>query len=178
MGSAVLPRRQTGTPRPSRTRFLQSALSSPELRYSAGLAGLSVSTSATALTMYLDRDAIVDEVEGATSWFNAARVALKKMYESGAQESPSIAAVRGAEDLLSFLFRSGSRPSAIDVAPDGGVSISFAGTKRFGGVEFYDSGEVLGLLSDGEGIHKVLEIQSSARSIQSFAQTLDSWVRE
>jgi hypothetical protein len=90
---------------------------------------------------------------------------LPRGWDSYDGEPPNGAAIAWAERIVEILGRQDFLPQWIAPSAEGGVMIGFSRGSRFGSIECYNSGSIVGLTSDGQGAIDVWQIAPDDHSI-------------
>jgi hypothetical protein len=80
-------------------------------------------------------------------------------------EAPNEIAVTLARNVLAELNSVGLAPERIAPSAEGGVAVCFRRGNRFASIECLNSGDTIGLISDGAGNPRAWDVGSDSRSI-------------
>lgn len=114
------------------------------------------------------------------------RTAIKKLdqfgrlplnWDSYGAEPPNTVVRKRAEDALRVLYRLNSEPSRLAASAEGGITISFFQGKKYGDIEFFNSGEILALTSDRTGTPEVWAVTSDDVALANVLERIRDFVR-
>jgi hypothetical protein len=100
------------------------------------------------------------------------RVASVPEASADCEEPPSKSAHEYARRIGELLFAANMPPVRIAPSIDGGIVFSFNNAQRFGSVECYNSGEIVFVVSRGDGSPVVWECAVDDRSVAEALGTL------
>ncbi len=72
---------------------------------------------------------------------------VKENWDSYGAPAPSLTAIQSAIPLITSCFSTDCIPDDIGAMVEGGITVSFMKNNKYAAVEFYNSGEVVALLS-------------------------------
>jgi hypothetical protein len=107
------------------------------------------------------------------AWFLESCQQLKKLtylqenWDSYGAEPPNSVALDWAHQCLNILQTMNFAPTKITPSVENGVGISFISDKKYADIECFNTGEILAVISDGQGNPTVWEVQRTNQGIKS-----------
>lgn len=103
--------------------------------------------------------------------------ALPENWDSYGAEPPNENAAMRAEAALRILHRLNSPPDRLAASAEGGITLSFFHGKKYGDLEFFNTGETLVVTSNGIGTPEVWEVAEDNASLSNALEKIRDFVR-
>jgi hypothetical protein len=108
-----------------------------------------------------------DEAPDRIAWLREAHEKLQSLLHlSYEADPPNQSAIHRAEQVLTAVNSTRYRPDRIVPSVEGGVVISFRRGDRYGDIECDNDGDVIALVSDGQGNIDVWQVASDSQSVE------------
>lgn len=128
----------------------QSAFSSPDLLSGASSAWLARSVS---------------KIEGMEN--------LEHGWDGYQADPPSTTTIDQARTILQTLYRMNLEPNRVAASAEGGITLAFYNSERYGDIELLNSGEVLAITSSGNGNPEVWEVSGDKQIKEALGKIRD-----
>ncbi len=122
-------------------------------------------------------------INQADAWFAEAQDGLDSLrdipegWDGHEAEPPNDAAIANTRLVLDSLQCIDFRPDRIAPSAEGGIMLSFYVGKRYGDIEMFNTGEILAVISDGNGSPHVWEVAESKTAITDALETIRDHIR-
>jgi hypothetical protein len=119
-----------------------------------------------------------DEAPDRIAWLRDANEKLKSLlhlsrgWDSYEADPPNQSAIRRAEQVLTAVNSTGYRPDRIVPSVEGGVVLSFRRGDRYGDIECDNDGDMVALVSDGQGQIDTWQIANDRRSVEDAVRKI------
>jgi hypothetical protein len=97
---------------------------------------------------------------------------LSRGWDSYEADPPNQSAIRRAEQVLTAVNSTPYRPDRIAPSIEGGVVLSFRRGDRYGDIECDNDGDMVALVSDGQGQIDTWQIASDSRSAEDAVRKI------
>jgi hypothetical protein len=101
---------------------------------------------------------------------------LEQDWDGNGAEPPNITALDEARAILARLRMVGFFPYRVSASAEGGVGICFRNGKRYADLECFNTGEVIGITSDGEGQIEPFEVSRNYEDQTAAIDRIRSFV--
>jgi len=102
---------------------------------------------------------------------------LPNNWDGYGASAPNSVSISHALLILTILERLRLRPSCVTPSVENGIAISFVKLSKYSDMECFNSGEVLAVMSDGNGSPDVWELQAGNQEIELAAQKIREFLQ-